>query len=85
MHAISVIYRKPGDPQKYITVCRMPGEHYDERKVKQDCMDYGVEYISSRLEQNPFIRFSVEEKKRLGVIRKPYYFFENKNWRRPWI
>lgn len=34
MHTISVIYRKPGDPQKYITFCQMPGDDFNEYFTK---------------------------------------------------
>lgn len=78
MHTISVIYRKPGDPQKYITFCQMPGDDFNEYFIKQVCMNYEVEYVSSRLEEDPFRRISKAEKETLGVISKPYEFFAGK-------
>ena len=77
-HTISVIYRKPGNKQKYITFCRMPGDHFDEYFTKQVCMNYGVEYVSSQMEENPDRRLSKKEKEKLGVIRKSFDFFEGK-------
>lgn len=78
MHTISVIYRKPGDPQKYITFCQMPGDDFNEYFTKQVCMNYEVEYMSSRLEEDPFRRISKAEKEKLWVIRKPYEFLAGK-------
>lgn len=81
MYSASIIYRKPGDPQKYITFVQLPGhdsEGHNEYFVKQVCMNYGVEYVSSQREDNPERRLSREEKERLGVVRKPYEFLTGK-------
>ena len=78
VHTISVIYRKPGNKQKYITFCQMPGATFNEYFTKQVCMNYGVEYVSSQLEEDPSRRLSKAEKGTLGVIRKPYEFFAGK-------
>lgn len=78
MHTISVIYRKPSDPQKYITFCQMPGDEFDEYFTKQGCMNYDVEYVSSRFEEDPFRRISKAEKEKLCVIHKPYEFLAGK-------
>lgn len=78
LHTISIIYRKPGNKQKYITFCQMPGATFNEYFNKQVCMNYDVEYVSSQLEENPFRRLSKAEKETLGVIRKPYEFFAGK-------
>ena len=75
MHTESVIYRKPNDKQKYITFAQFPGETPNEYFTKQVCMNYGVEFVSCQLEENPTRRLSKAEKDRLKVVRKPYEFF----------
>lgn len=77
MHTISVIYRKPGDPQKYITFCQMPGDDFNEYFTKQVCMNYEVEYMSSRLEEDPFRRISKAEKEKLWVTNCKQKFSQN--------
>lgn len=83
-HTASVIYRKPGNSQKYITFVKFAGT-YNEYFIKQVCMNYGVEYVSSQLEVNPFRRISKSEKEKLGVVRKSFDFFAGRmkdawNW-----
>lgn len=73
---VSVIYKTADSDQKYITFCRIPGPTYNEYFIKQVCMNYNWEYVSSQEEPDPFRRISKGEKERLGVIRKPYDFFD---------